>query len=56
MTDKPWKKPELLVLLRYRPEECILSNCKWNANGPNALAGGCFEAGCPSCFQNMSAS
>jgi hypothetical protein len=37
MTDgrRPWLKPELIVLVRNRPEEAVLAACKGgNANGP----------------------
>ena len=26
---KAWTKPELLVLVRGRPEECLLAGCKY---------------------------
>ena len=29
-TKKPWSKPELIVLVRGRPEEAILNACKGN--------------------------
>ncbi len=28
MKDKAWQKPELVVLLRSRPEEAVLTVCK----------------------------
>ena len=38
---KNWVEPELLVLLRIRPEEAVLSFCKRFGSGPNDLALGC---------------
>lgn len=32
---KNWKKPELIVIVRCRPEENVLAGCK---------SGGCIEA------------
>ena len=31
---KEWKKPELVVLTRTRPEEAVLAACKPTANPP----------------------
>ena len=28
---KDWEKPELVAIVRYRSEECVLSACKVNA-------------------------
>jgi hypothetical protein len=28
---KEWEKPELVAIVRYRSEECVLSACKVNA-------------------------
>jgi hypothetical protein len=36
MTKKVWQTPQLVVLVRIRPEEAILLVCK----GPTAFAGG----------------
>jgi len=50
MKNKPWKKPELVVLTRSKPEEGVLSFCKWlapNDSGPNAAAAACVLIGCP---------
>jgi len=33
-----WDKPELVVLLRSRPEEAVLDICK--SNNPNSPSGG----------------
>lgn len=43
---KKWEKPELLILVRGRPEDAVLLNCKGNglpANDPTLNAGGCFQ-------------
>ena len=31
---KQWKKPELRILVRSRPEEAVLAGCKFSNNGP----------------------
>lgn len=42
MAKKAWKKPELIVLVRGRPEEAVLAQCKYtNQSGPD-------ETGCTS--------
>ena len=34
-TKKDWKKPELIVLVRSKPEETVLLQCKHDfSNGP----------------------
>jgi hypothetical protein len=40
---KKWSKPELIVLVRTRPEEAVLQACKL-ATGTSGAAG--FVAGC----------
>ena len=37
MAQRKWKKPELTVLVRGRPEEAVLVNCKTSSSamGPN---------------------
>ncbi len=47
---KPWQKPELIILVRSKPEEMVLSSCKispTSGGGPNsaqpAFAGGCIS-------------
>jgi len=40
---KQWKKPELLVLVRTRPEEAVLSSCKDGKAGSDVVAS---DAGC----------
>jgi hypothetical protein len=31
---KQWQKPELVVLVRSKPEEAVLASCKLNTAGP----------------------
>ena len=42
---KTWEKPQLIILVRSRPEESILQGCKWHppavSYGANSDAGGC---------------
>jgi hypothetical protein len=33
--NKEWKKPELIVLTRNKPEESVLATCKSNSGGSN---------------------
>jgi hypothetical protein len=33
MVKKAWKKPELIVLVRGRPEEAVLAACKTGTEG-----------------------
>jgi hypothetical protein len=37
-TEKQWTKPELLVLVRSKPEEAVLSACKQSSGGSNQHA------------------
>ena len=30
---KEWKKPQLIVLVRSKPEEVVLTSCKMDENG-----------------------
>lgn len=51
MTKKVWEKPKLIILIRSRPEESVLTACKTStAEGP---AGNrqtqCFRAPCRDC-------
>ena len=39
---KMWEKPELAVLLRSRPEEAVLTACKY----PSQIGGSTFNGGC----------
>jgi hypothetical protein len=45
MDKKVWQKPELIVLVRSRPEEAVLENCKLSTQGTGSRA--CKSAGCP---------
>ena len=44
MAKKKWKKPELLVLVRGKPEEYVLTSCKLVSGGAGSGAsyGSCF--------------
>ena len=41
---KDWKKPELVVLVRSRPEESVLAHCKTGGipGAPGGFHGVCF--------------
>lgn len=48
MTEKKlWAEPELIVLVRNKPEEAVLTACKANlsGSGADANAGACGSAG-----------
>ncbi len=49
---KKWETPKLVVLVRGKPEECILTNCKFVGHGPNETATNCMngELACVNCF------
>jgi len=56
---KEWKKPELTILVRTRPEEGILASCK-NATAaadPSNLNANCFQndgsGGCIDCSSTI---
>ena len=42
---RKWKRPELVVLIKGRPEENVLFHCKAGEHklGPNSTAGYCKE-------------
>ena len=42
-TMKTWSKPELIVLVRGKPEEAVLETCKGDGNwtGANSADGDC---------------
>lgn len=47
---KAWVTPELIVLVRSRPEEVVLTVCKQNfALGPILSVGGCLNFCAPQC-------
>jgi hypothetical protein len=42
---KLWQKPQLIVLVRNKPEEAVLLACKNGASpGPNSGSGTCWES------------
>jgi hypothetical protein len=48
-TGKEWKKPELIVLVRSKPEEAVLLACKHYpdvGSGASDFAFGCKLEGC----------
>lgn len=48
---KTWEAPKLVILVRTRPEESILSACKTNvgATGPNNFDEYCWNTACEAC-------
>jgi len=48
MKTKTWKKPELVVLTRTKPEEAVLTVCKGGGSivSPAENFNGCGLAGC----------
>jgi hypothetical protein len=49
---KKWEKPQLIVLVRSRPEEAVLQVCKWDFDGdPFNSTGSCIMPyiGCAPC-------
>jgi len=45
-----WKTPELIVLVRNKPEEAVLSGCKTSAiKGANSSIVVCFTGVCVAC-------
>lgn len=48
---KAWEKPKLVVLVRARPEEGVLTACKTTggATSPNPSNIGCEKGNCTSC-------
>ncbi|MBC8446887.1 MAG: hypothetical protein H8D78_03980 [Chloroflexi bacterium] len=56
MNKKQWQKPELIVLVRSKPEEAVLTACKGAAMpGADAVAQrNCVTVfGCPGCLLEM---
>lgn len=43
---KSWETPELIVLVRSKPEEAVLVACKGNVDGPNDGFGALCLANC----------
>lgn len=51
MKNRPWNKPELVVLARSNPDEGVLTFCKNIVpydSGPNSAAASCALIGCGS--------
>jgi hypothetical protein len=49
---KIWVTPELIVLVRSKPEEAVLTACKPNgSSGPDVVNLGCMFAGVYGCGQ-----
>jgi hypothetical protein len=48
LKEKQWKRPELLVLVRTKPEEAVLTDCKGGAGLTSAAINfnDCALAGC----------
>jgi len=44
---KQWQKPQLIVLVRNRPEEAILTFCKGDSSGTDSQSAnlGCWGSG-----------
>lgn len=56
MEKKRWQKPELVTLVRSRPEEAVLATCKFDFidSGPVGSAGSCRNAACADCATRAS--
>lgn len=51
--QKAWRKPELIVLVRSKPEEGVLAACKFPASGgSNDAAWNCATSVCSACFMD----
>ncbi len=48
---KPWEKPQLVMLVRGKPEESIWDNCRNDSGGPTDAAYACHQGAiaCTSC-------
>jgi hypothetical protein len=52
-----WRKPALVVLVRRKPEESVLTSCKMFydiTGGPLEFDRGCRISGCPECMTFVS--
>jgi hypothetical protein len=52
-----WCKPALVVLVRLKPEESVLTGCKIGddmTQGPDEYYMGCRINGCPDCNTHVS--
>ena len=60
MKKKQWQKPQLVVLLRSKPEEAVLTGCKVDSpssTGPTTVADFCLMIdvqACVACLVNVS--
>ena len=52
MAKKKWERPKLIVLVRARPEERVLDNCKVldGTLGPGDSYGGCSKINIGECI------
>jgi len=51
-SKKAWVEPELIVLVRSKPEEAVLSGCKYDGMGDisnSNFATGCQKWSCLTC-------
>ena len=49
---KTWQKPQLIVLVRSKPQEALLQACKGVGSGPEDWDHGCTAVpGCVACDQ-----
>ena len=46
MDKREWSRPQLIVLVRSRPEEVVLLHCKFEAADPNVDWPGGYVHGC----------
>jgi len=55
-SKKAWVTPELIVLVRSKPEEAVLEACKyWEIGGSNqAVASGCSQGCVYPCTDQLS--
>ena len=53
---KEWSEPELIVLVRSKPEEAVLTSCKyWEIGGSiQAVASGCSQNCTGPCSDQLS--
>jgi hypothetical protein len=46
---KEWERPELIVLARSKPEEAVLTACKFTGSGPSSFENWCKLVSCLGC-------
>ena len=49
MEKKTWEKPELIVIVRSKPEEAVLNACKGHSHPGRNFANGCNTKTDPEC-------